>query len=214
MRIYVSRVKKLPRLSKTAGALDKAANFITNPGLMKEAERMIAKAKRIAKDMTDFHVYKIARRKRSRAKKELVATLFPPDYKKIERAYETYQKYYPQRMTPPQKVKRNPYSRRNPHPPVPPQFINVQSGRLRRGFRFESRVSPTGRTVTVTMANPSMHFYFIVSSTAHGSQQRMMPRPFLEHFYSTVHTATEGVPSHMASTVRKEVYRRVAGGVV
>lgn len=80
----------------------------------------------------------------------------------------------------PKRDKTHPYSRRRPHPPLPPFIINAQSGQLRRSWR--TRVQRTSRGVTGTLYNTAPH-----AGAFSGQPTRtMIARPILQEVRKVV----------------------------
>jgi hypothetical protein len=81
--------------------------------------------------------------------------------------------------------KTRPYSRKSPHPPLPPQFVNVQSGQFRAGW--QTRTYRQGGDLMGELSNQSPHARFFGGEAT----KAMIGRPIL----NAVHQA-ERRPCH------------------
>ena len=214
---------KKPELKRvTAEQVVSGFNLSTHPTMRTGLEDLEQRLLQLAKKMCSFQVYKIKRKSRSPVSKEFVGELNYSKYKvlgagarygekAIQKTYNRLNPYLTGQKQGKRKYKKYPYSRRRPSPPIPPSLVNIQSGRLLQGMKIGSTIYGGGKQARITLRNDDIHFYFIVSSAAEGSQQRMMARPFLRDFYRLSYHELQSVQRKVRPYIQERVYKRMAG---
>jgi len=173
-------------------------------------------------EMTSATVYKIKRKKKQYAKQHFMANFEPIKYvEHFEKVYsamdtgklksEIWQEYIWQeygegwaKLSGLSEVKRYPYSKRKPRPPIPPQWINIQSGQLNK--KFKARMDLRGERLLIVVSNDSMHFYFIATTIDNSSRSRMMKRPLLESLYKRFQAIYNEYAEMAGEVFNKEVF--------
>lgn len=198
MRFYIKRLRQFETVNEI---LDKY--YKENPRLA--MERSIEYLKRnfvnpvyaTCRRMTSFRNYILPKRKKRRRRwRGDVYKFRPRSYPFEELASDVeinnrYLRYLEhdfnarqtdKRITASSYYKRHgtyPYSRRRPNPPISPELINIQSGKLNKGFTKEIKSAANYGSVIIKFGNNSPHFYFITHTMVSGTT-RMMGRPFLD----------------------------------
>jgi len=213
---FRAELVKFPHLHILADLFTKDKAKVEYKAKKKLYDKMCKEFLDACHEMTSARVYKIKDRKRY-AKQHFIANFEPIKYtERFEKVYssmdnqdlskliEQERNEYTNRLNNPIEIKRYPYSRRRPRPPIPPQYINIQSGRLNKSFRCG--MDAKGDKLDIVVSNDDIHFYFIASTIDSASRSKMMKRPLLESLYKRFQQIYNKY-SHIAGEVfSKEVF--------
>lgn len=222
MRFYIKRLKEFDSLKNIianytqAGAMNKAleafdkniAKMMMNEAINASSFRMYILPKRKSKlNQKRGEVYKANFKKYLYSEKHYIDNVasYSASYQKANyiarvsepvsaRSYYTKHGYYP-------------YSRKHPNPPIPPEFVNIQSGELVNSYAYELKLASNYRSIIFKMRNESIHFFFMVDSV-NNDNYKMMDRPILHYIASRFYTVYKDELPRISSLFSPIEYRR------
>ncbi len=225
MRFYAKRIAEFEKTQKAYQNISVLEGTITYEGF----NLILGIAKRFneeAKKATSFRAYKIQRKSKVRVLKSSEYYVFEPkrylklniegkdeeetrkNIDKLNRRFSRYinkAKKYPALK---KKISRYPYSKKEPSPPIHPSLINIQSGNMNESFSYNVKLSETKKTVTLSMSNPSPHFYFIASSVD-SNKSRMIGRPLLDLLHVKFRRIYQAGIPRFYTMFQKNIYKGV-----
>lgn len=201
MRFYVKRLKQFDKLRPIL------ENYETNEAMQRvytQFDKIVAKMMmREAVKASSFRMYVLPKRKSEpgETRNEVYKTNFKR-YFESEKYYMERVKYYTNEYRLAKRISNAnepikssayytkhgfyPYSRKRPNPPIPPEFVNIQSGELVNSYKYELKMASNYKSIIFKMRNESIHFFFIVDSVGN-NEYRMMDRPLLDYLASRLY---------------------------